>query len=318
MRRTSSGVCGRVSALIAVAAIGGSSISQLAQPRSVRLGGMRDDQRVDHLPDRITLTGVVRDFRADHPDFQRQPKNAGGNTSFGHYAGIAAQTLGAEGTPVFRSKGHKVLDQWRNSEGARVMPGYEDAAYISSRNGDRPGATEAIGDAVESADSFDQWFRDVSGVNLAKAVTITLNRDAGTTKYVFDDRTDPFYKDLGGFFPINGQLYGDYERNTNSHFTFEIDTRFTYRKGRMQFFLFDGDDDVWVFIDGKLVIDLGGVHSRIDQRIELDRLTWLEDGKTYALKFFFAERHTTQSNFRIETDLTLRSVTIPTASAMFD
>ena len=44
----------------------------------------------------------------------------------------------------------------------------------------------------------------------------------------------------------------------------------------------------------------------------------LDDGETYDLAFFFAERHRTQSNFRIVTNLPLESVVPPTISAIFD
>ena len=76
---------------------------------------------------------------------------------------------------------------------------------------------------------------------------------------------------------------------------------FTYNGGET--FAFSGDDDVWVYINGKKVIDIGGVHNSINRRVDLDEVAseiGLEVGETYDLNFFFAERHTTLSNFRIE------------------
>ena len=146
-----------------------------------------------------------------------------------------------------------------------------------------------------------------------------LVRQPGSNRYVFDDTTAPLYQNRGGFFPINGQLYGNYaSTGKNFHFTYSIETDFVYEREHGQVFTFTGDDDVWVFVDGKLVIDLGGVHAKVSQTIDLDRCSWLQDGQTYQLKFFFAERHTTQSNFRIETTLSLINVEVPTVSALYD
>jgi fibro-slime domain-containing protein len=159
----------------------------------------------------------------------------------------------------------------------------------------------------------------VSGVNLSKAVPVTLRREEGSNKYVFDDKEDPFFAGRGGFFPIDGELFGNYSSTgKNYHFTFELATEFVYKAGAGQDFRFIGDDDVWVFVDGRLVIDLGGVHGALDQVVRMDDLLWLEDGQTYTLHFFFAERHTTDSNFRIETTLHLRDINIPTVSGIYD
>lgn len=273
------------------------------------------------LPDSIVLKGTVRDFLArnqsgGHTDFEWRPLDAYGRGSYGHYIDMVAEQLDEEGKPVFATRGRKVTSQWRDAEGSQIMC---PRSYISQLAGDQSGSAQGEGTSSHDASSFAQWYRDIPGVNVSKTLPITLQREEGSNKYIFDDKLDGDYQSTGGFFPINGELLGNYSNTgKNFHFTFELATEFTYEEGAGQVFRFIGDDDVWVFIDGRLVIDLGGVHSALDQTISVDRLSWLEDGESYSLHFFFAERHTTQSNFRIETTLVLRDVNVPTESALYD
>jgi fibro-slime domain-containing protein len=79
---------------------------------------------------------------------------------------------------------------------------------------------------------------------------------------------------------------------------------FRYRGGEV--FTFRGDDDVFVFVNGKLALDLGGVHGAETDTIDFDAQAGalgITVGSTYSLDVFHAERHTVESNFRIETSI---------------
>jgi fibro-slime domain-containing protein len=155
---------------------------------------------------------------------------------------------------------------------------------------------------IQSIDSFHQWYNTVPGVNQAFALELYLQPNAN--KYSFESHS---------FFPLDGSGFGNEGQNHNFSFTFELHTRFLYKGGEA--FQFSGDDDLWVFINGKLAIDLGGVHAASTQNINLDTAAQrlgITPNNEYALDFFQAERHATQSNFQIDTTLQFTNCGITT------
>ena len=184
------------------------------------------------LADTMELTGVVRDFKrgdqdGGHPDFETA--HMSGRGGYGHVTGMVTMGLSDDHKPVYAPE--------------------------------RPD-----GDTIYSAQTFDQWYRDVMDVNLSMPLTLTLDNGKDTSGGVYTYQSDSFW-------PINDKMFGNQGLDKNFHFTFELHTEFTYEAGQQ--FTFVGDDDVWVYVNGTRVIDLGGVHPAVTGRV------MLFDGKAF-------------------------------------
>ncbi len=147
--------------------------------------------------------------------------------------------------------------------------------------------------AIKSAASFDQWYTTVEGINKEVPGEIPLTETpAGSGISVYD---------TNAFFPIDGKGFETSAGAThNYHFTTEIHVKIKYAPG--QKFTFRGDDDLWIFVNGQLALDVGGQHQALEGVVDFDKLG-LTAGSSYPMDIFHAERQTAESNFRIETNI---------------
>jgi fibro-slime domain-containing protein len=237
-----------------------------------------------------SLLAIIRDFRfysasdsTTDPDFENPPYNIGQNGSASQgYMGpwddknIVSTTIGSDQKPVYA-----------NATGTTLT--------------------------THGKAAFDMWYNDTPGTNITVFYPLPIVAGSnGSLQYdsqaqgVDYSPTDP--SQGKGFFPIDdgtpyATAFGNQGKAHNYSFTMEIHTTFTYQGG--EYFNFRGDDDVFVFINGNLVINLGGVHSAEPAQVNVDTLG-LTKGETYPLDFFSVERHVTQSNVLFQTTLQLR------------
>ncbi len=116
---------------------------------------------------------------------------------------------------------------------------------------------------------------------------------------------NPYYDEITGVIDNNDTI-GVH----NYGFSMKVQAQFEYVPG--QYFEFFGDDDVWVFINNKLVVDIGAQHHQVSGKVKLDTIgentgDTLVPGATYPFHIFYAERHSSESNFKMRTSIDLRS-----------
>ena len=183
--------------------------------------------------------------------------------------GLVESTLGADGKPVFKTTGNPVQ--------------------------------------ITSAASFNQWYNDTPGVNIDIPYVMPLTEMPGQPgSYQFTSQAFFPIDNMGFAAPPTSEpmLLGDDKKLHNFSFTTEVNATFTYHGGEK--FSFDGDDDLWIFVNGKLALDLGGLHPSLMGTIDFDAKATelgIVKGMSYRMDIFHAERHTTASHFTVRTTI---------------
>lgn len=148
---------------------------------------------------------------------------------------------------------------------------------------------------------------------------------SGTKKDVrYDRESGTIYNgtnggDESGFYPLEdlgyeqpGLLTATSKVNNgakNGSFTLRGESQFVYNKDSNLYFTFTGDDDVYMYINGVLALDLGGAHGRNSKTVELNKLDpvkyGLVEGQVATFTFFYMERCSDASTFGIKTNMEL-------------
>nr|WP_233261394.1 DUF4215 domain-containing protein [Vitiosangium sp. GDMCC 1.1324] len=143
--------------------------------------------------------------------------------------------------------------------------------------------------------AFDQWYRDTMNINMTAVQTLSLQRQSNGS-YLYDNQS---------FFPLDtaGWVAEGKEALRSGHnFSFTSETRYWFEYKGTEVLTFRGDDDVWVFINGHLALDLGGVHGPQTNSITLSQKATdfgLQLGRIYEAAVFQAERRTTGSSYQL-------------------
>lgn len=125
--------------------------------------------------------------------------------------------------------------------------------------------------------------------------------------------------DESGFYPLEDLGYEQpgLLKNTsftdgkhrNGSFTLRGESQFVYKEDSNLYFTFTGDDDVYMYINGVLALDLGGAHGRNSKTVNLNDLDatkyGLKEGQVATFTFFYMERCSDASTFGIKTNMKL-------------
>lgn len=134
-----------------------------------------------------------------------------------------------------------------------------------------------------------------------------------TGSTTFQQTNTPYFLDSGASersaASFESQIGRDYSYSMEGH------GQFVFNAEDNLYFTFEGDDDVYLFINNKMVMDIGAAHSITKSTFNLNdyiKECGLKDGEMYDFDFYYMERHSYGANIRIETNIDVTSKYIDT------
>ena len=214
----------------------------------------------------------------------------GGNEDYNKYRGpsdlslgIMQKRLGEDSYPIV-DKGKKESSSYLfSTKEGTGKEFYSDANYLFKQDAD--GYYE-----YDSTKNFAQFNKNTK--------EFTVYKVPGSSKGPIDLQQGSKH---GSFFPFN--TLGDHkywsipqisEKSPDFHFGMTMSAKFIQPKdgkinGNNMVFEFSGDDYVWVYIDGVLVLDIGGIHNSVSGSIDFAEGTVKVGSNNYTLKNLFKE-----------------------------